>query len=128
MRIPYMMKLNDQGDKQDASFEMAWMGLWCWAEVTLGIICACSISLPKLWRERRKEMGNVLSKINKPFSAFMSMTRGESSKARSSKASQTSDETGPYKGSPDPELGPNSWPTQMADAGNLLSSQPGSRV
>jgi hypothetical protein len=117
-----MMKLEEQGDRQDASYEMAWMGLWSMAEVSLGIICACSLSLPKVWRERRTEVRAVLSKISKPFVPIEKWSQSLMTKTRSSThksvPSQTSDISVPYeqKGSPNMDLAP--WPTSTADKQN----------
>lgn len=36
----------------DASYELAWLGLWSWAELALGIMVACSLSLPKIYRAK----------------------------------------------------------------------------
>ena len=41
------------GDKNvlDSSYNAAWEGLWAYAEMALGIVVACSLSIPKLVRE-----------------------------------------------------------------------------
>lgn len=87
-----MFKLETQGDYQDNSYEMAWMGLWSWAEVALGIIVACTLSLPKLVRAKSKEVGSMLSSFTRPFSSLRSlfrtsMTRTKSNDSREEKES-----------------------------------------
>lgn len=123
MRIYYIMKLHDQEDRADTSYELAWMGLWAWAEISLGIICACSFSLPKVWREKSVGMRRGLSRINQSFvsielnfSTFISKPRSKTQK------SQTQASTGLYKKG-NPLAGPSSWPSHIDDAGNLLNSE-----
>jgi spore germination protein GerM len=83
MRLLYMFKLEEQGDNQDSSYEMAWMGLWSWAEIALGIIVACTLTLPKLVRAKSKEFSVLLSSVARPFTSFRSSSKTNLTKIRS---------------------------------------------
>lgn len=52
----------------DASFELAWLGLWSWAELALGIIVTCSLSLPKIYRAKRSQPRSIVSSTSRPIS------------------------------------------------------------
>lgn len=88
MRLLYMFKLERQGDNQDASYEMAWMGLWSWAEIALGIIVACTLSLPKLVRAKSMEFDSVVSSVVQRFTSFKSMSKTTTTRTRSNEAAQ----------------------------------------
>jgi hypothetical protein len=83
MRVPYMIKLNNQGKYQDISYEMVWMGLWSWAEIAMGIIVACTLSLPKLFRAKSKQLGFLLSIVTSPFSSLRSKLHSKHSRSTS---------------------------------------------
>lgn len=78
-----MFRLESQGDQQDASYEMAWMGLWSWAEIALGIIVACTLSLPKLVRAKSKEFGSLFSSVARPFVSLKSIFKTSMTRSRS---------------------------------------------
>lgn len=67
MRFPYMFRLQEQGENQDQSYEMAWMGLWSWAEIALGIMIACTLTMPKLVRARSDDINSFFTRISQPF-------------------------------------------------------------
>jgi hypothetical protein len=83
MRVPYMIKLNNQGKHQDISYEMVWMGLWSWAEIAMGIIVACTLSLPKLFRAKSKQLGFLLSIVTSSFSSLRSRFYSKHSRSAS---------------------------------------------
>jgi hypothetical protein len=80
-----MSKLEDQGDDQDSSYEMAWMGLWSWIEIALGTctIVACTVTLPKLVRAELKKFGALWSSVARPFTSFIPIFRTNLTKTRS---------------------------------------------
>lgn len=75
MRIPYMFRLQDQGQNQDQSYEMAWMGLWSLAEIALGIMIACTLTLPKLLRAKSKEINSFFTTLSLPFVSLKTLVR-----------------------------------------------------
>jgi hypothetical protein len=70
MRIPYLVRLSNQGLYADYSYEIMWVALWSWAEVALCIIVACTFSLPRLFRAKSNELGCLLSIAIQPFSSL----------------------------------------------------------
>ena len=83
MRIPYMITLSNQGEYRDISYEMIWMGLWSWAEIAMGIIVACTLSLPRLYRAKSRQLGFLLSTVTRPFSSLKSIFQSKVSRSRS---------------------------------------------
>ena len=83
-----MFKLESQGDNQDASYEMAWMGLWSWAEISLGVIVACTLSLPKFVRAKSKEFGSLFSSVARPFNSFKSMFKTTMTRTRTNETAE----------------------------------------
>jgi hypothetical protein len=65
----------------DVSHNGLFIGLWTEAEVALGFIVACSLSLPKLFQAKRNKLGRAFSTLTSPFSTMRSTVR---SKARPS--------------------------------------------
>jgi hypothetical protein len=88
MRLLYMFRLESQGDNQDASYEMAWMGLWSWAEISLGVVVACTLSLPKLVRAKSKELSSLFSSVAQPFTSFRSMFKTTMTRTRSTETTK----------------------------------------
>lgn len=88
MRLLYMFRLQSQGNHQDSSYNMAWMGLWSWAEIALGVIVACTLSLPKLVRAKSKEFGSFLSSIARPFNSLGSIFKTSLTRTRSNESAE----------------------------------------
>ncbi|PSN69522.1 hypothetical protein BS50DRAFT_522144 [Corynespora cassiicola Philippines] len=61
--LVFVFRLNN---KEDITYNTLWLGLTCCAEMTLGIIVSCIITLPKLGEARSKNFRIVLSKVFKP--------------------------------------------------------------
>lgn len=57
------------GSTADISYNVAWMGLWAYAEIGLGIIVICTLSLPKFIEVKGKKVRIFLSGITRPFSS-----------------------------------------------------------
>ena len=57
------------GAKADVSYNVAWMGLWAYAEIALGLIVICTLSLPKSIEVNGKRLRLFLSSISLPFSS-----------------------------------------------------------
>ena len=67
-----MVRLKNQGKHPDISWEIWWMGLWSYAEITLAIIVACALSLPRLFRAKSKEFGVFISVVLHPLTSLKS--------------------------------------------------------
>ena len=57
------------GAKADISYNVAWMGLWAYAEIGLGLIVICTLSLPKFIEVKGKKLRTFLSSFSLPFSS-----------------------------------------------------------
>jgi hypothetical protein len=117
------MRLYRQGNKPDTSYEIAWMGLWSWAEIALGIICACSITLPKIWVQKRNEMRGALLKVKNHFApirvTFLGLVSKSSRNSPKSPTGQSTSLAGSYRERNAP-LELSIIPTYIDDAGNLI--------
>lgn len=50
MRLSHALELRKKENYHDPTYIMAWMGLWGYAEIALGVIVACGLHLPRLYR------------------------------------------------------------------------------
>ena len=57
------------GTTADISYNVAWMGLWAYAEIGLGITVICTLSLPKLIEVKGRKVRVFFSGIIQPFSS-----------------------------------------------------------
>ncbi|KAL9613858.1 MAG: hypothetical protein Q9204_008868 [Flavoplaca sp. TL-2023a] len=57
------------GTTADISYNVAWMGLWAYAEIGLGIIVICTLSLPKFIEVKGQKVLVFFSGIIQPFSS-----------------------------------------------------------
>ena len=81
MIIIYVSRLG--GSNADVSYNTAWEGLWGFAEISFGIIVACTFSLPKLLDAKGSLLRSVLSSFARPFTSLTSGgSFGRSSSAR----------------------------------------------
>ncbi|KAI4255881.1 MAG: hypothetical protein L6R42_006511 [Xanthoria sp. 1 TBL-2021] len=69
--ILYIVRMGEKD--ADVSYNAAWLGLWAYAEISLGIILISSFSLPKLIEARGKTMRIVLSNLARPLGSFTSL-------------------------------------------------------
>ncbi|KAF2464557.1 uncharacterized protein BDR25DRAFT_95504 [Lindgomyces ingoldianus] len=69
MRIVETLAIVHKPDTSDVSYHIAWMGLWSYAEIALGIIVACTLSLPKLVQAKGWKLPSVFSSFSNPFSS-----------------------------------------------------------
>jgi hypothetical protein len=70
MRIYYIVLLGQQGDRPDNTYYIAWMGVWSYAELALGIMISCFLTLPKLFQAHGIHLSSFFSSLTKPFSSF----------------------------------------------------------
>jgi hypothetical protein len=81
MRIIFSMKVVKQGKQADLSYEFAWMGMFAYAEISLGLIVACALALPKLLRAKGAgvtRIGSFVSRVLSPFATGSGSTSGSS--------------------------------------------------
>jgi hypothetical protein len=79
MRIAYTVKIAPVISMADVSHNGLFIGLWTEAEVALGFIVACSLSLPKLIQAKRKSLGRAFSFMSSPISSLRGTVRSRSS-------------------------------------------------
>ena len=60
--------LRQIGDNADVSYSVSWLGLWACAEIGLGIIVICALSLPKFMKSRGQKLRLFFVSIIRPFS------------------------------------------------------------
>jgi hypothetical protein len=65
MRILYTFRIIREGSEADVSFDIAWMGLWSYVELAIGITVACLLSLPKLAQVRGWKLPPTISRFYK---------------------------------------------------------------
>lgn len=65
MIIYYVLQMS--GPEADISYNVAWMGFWIFAEISLGIIVPCTLSIPKFIEAEGQRLRKGLCHIAKPF-------------------------------------------------------------
>jgi hypothetical protein len=78
MLIVYLTRMG--GADADVSYNAAWMGLWAFAEISLGIVVTCMLSLPRLIEAKGQWVRDALSCMSKPFTFFSKRSRSRSLK------------------------------------------------
>lgn len=68
MVIVYVTRI--WGENADISYNVAWEGLWIFAEISFGITAACTFSLPKFIEAKGADIRAVFSRITRPFSSI----------------------------------------------------------
>ncbi|PVI02226.1 hypothetical protein DM02DRAFT_589804 [Periconia macrospinosa] len=61
MRAVYTMRIIEGGEKADVSYNSLRTALWSYTESTLGVIVACIISFPKLWKAKGGRLSAFVS-------------------------------------------------------------------
>jgi hypothetical protein len=69
MRAHYTMGIIRGGLKADISYESVLTGVWSIAEIGLGLIVACTFSLPKLIKAKGGGVRGFFSSIAKTFNS-----------------------------------------------------------
>ena len=67
MIIVYIFRSN--GADADVSYNTEGLGLWALAELTLGIIVACTFLLPKFFEAKGSSLRGLLSSFARPFTS-----------------------------------------------------------
>jgi hypothetical protein len=67
MRIVYAVRVTKHPARADISFHYGWSVLWSYAELSIGIIVACLLSVPKLAQAKGWKLEATISRIRKPF-------------------------------------------------------------
>ncbi|KAF2709414.1 hypothetical protein K504DRAFT_502142 [Pleomassaria siparia CBS 279.74] len=71
MRIVFTAKIEDTFRKADVSHNAFYIGLWTMVEVSLGLVVACSLSLPRLIQAKGQKLKKAVAS---PFSSLRSAT------------------------------------------------------
>ncbi|KAF7513290.1 hypothetical protein GJ744_009711 [Endocarpon pusillum] len=82
--IIYVLRMS--GDHADVTYNTAWAGFWLLAEISLGTVVTCLLSLPKFVEAHGKLFKNTLSIFSRPL---LSLTRPGSSERGSLGRSRT---------------------------------------
>lgn len=69
MIILYASRQSGDLATADISYNVAWLGLWAYAEISLGLIVICTLSLPKFIEVKGVKLRLFLSSISRPFSS-----------------------------------------------------------
>ncbi|KAF2108115.1 hypothetical protein BDV96DRAFT_531169 [Lophiotrema nucula] len=89
MRIFFTVKISPKIFEADVSYYGLFIGLWSEAEVALGFIVACALSLPRLIQAKRKNISRAMSYVVSPFSTMRSVAGTLHSRSRSRSESQS---------------------------------------
>lgn len=69
MAIVYIVRLSKQPDN---SYNTLWEGLWVYAEISLGIILICLMTLPKFIQAKGDRIQNVCWNLTRPVVSLAS--------------------------------------------------------
>jgi hypothetical protein len=83
MRIVYTTKIENIYTTADVSHNGLFIGLWTEAEVALGFVVACSLSLPRLIQAKKKNLSRVFSIVSSPFTSMRTGTEKSLMKSKS---------------------------------------------
>ncbi|ORY11130.1 hypothetical protein BCR34DRAFT_333400 [Clohesyomyces aquaticus] len=95
MRIVFTIKIAPKLSEADVSQNGLWIGLWSEAEIALGFIVACALTLPKLIKAKSGQISAAFTYLSMPLS-LMSSFRG-SEKSTTSKSSSSASENSSSK-------------------------------
>lgn len=121
MRIVYTYRIVHNEAESDVSYNIAWMALWTYAEIALGMIVACTLSLPRLVQAKGGKLSSMFSSLTRPFSSLKSSilpSKGRSNKGSGSgtylgdsvsEARLTFDDSYKMKQYPSGDSGINKW-------------------
>lgn len=70
MMIIYVTRL--EGENADVSYNTAWQALWSYAEISLGMIVTCLLSLPKFIEVKGTKLRGFLSSLTRSFPSLTS--------------------------------------------------------
>lgn len=73
MRIIYTLYIGRPNT--DVSYNAAWQGFWAYAEISLGLIVTCTLTLPRLVKAKDKQLRAVMSSISGPFGSSVRLIR-----------------------------------------------------
>lgn len=75
--IIYTLRMG--GPNADVSYNAAWQGFWAYAEISLGLIVTCTLTLPRFVEAKGKQLRAIISSISGPFGSLVRLTRLTSS-------------------------------------------------
>ncbi|KAF2471691.1 uncharacterized protein BDR25DRAFT_222690 [Lindgomyces ingoldianus] len=87
MRIFFTVKIAPKLSEADVSLNGLWIGLWSEAEIALGFIVACALTLPKLLQAKQKQITAAFTFLSMPLSTISTFLGSEKSTSTKSSAS-----------------------------------------
>ena len=66
MVIYYLAKMAMSGASADRSYNAAWLSLWSYAELSLGILVTCTLSVPKFAEAEGERIRRACRRITMP--------------------------------------------------------------
>jgi hypothetical protein len=69
MRGYYTMRIINGGAQADVSYDSVFTAVWSYIECALGIVVACSLSVPKLFQAKGKNVRASVSKMSESLTA-----------------------------------------------------------
>ena len=67
MVIYYLARMSMSGASADWSYNAAWLSLWSYAELSLGILVTCTLSVPKFVEAEGERIRRACRRITMPF-------------------------------------------------------------
>lgn len=90
MRVVHTWRIVEDEKTADVSYNIVAMGLWSYAEVALGIIVACALSLPKRIQAKGWKLPFSIFKISSSLRSLPSLNMWFSSSAKAETKSKES--------------------------------------
>lgn len=70
LRLYYTIRLAQTGD---VTYNLAFMGLWTYAELSMGVVCACLPATPRFFKEVRERLSTLRSSSSYPRTTFFGL-------------------------------------------------------
>jgi len=83
MRIVFTIRIAPPIHISDVSYNSLWIGLWSEAEISLGYIVACTLSLPRLIRAKRFQLSRAFSPFHSKNNSQQTKSSGGTSRSQS---------------------------------------------
>ena len=92
MVIYYLLHMAMAGVSADISYNAAWMSLWSYAELSLGILVTCTLSVPKFAEAEGERIRRVYRRFTTPVRlSSVAFSKALLRTAKEDEASATSD-------------------------------------
>lgn len=105
----FIYTLRMGGPNGDVSYNTAWQGFWVFAEISLGLIVTCTLTLPRFIEAEGKQLRALISKVSGPFGSLVRLTRFTSSTGTTTKNKVSTNYPRRLGTEMDPETGDRSF-------------------